>query len=40
MFRVLKNGGMLFTYEPYALNPYRRLSEIRDYLEELSKSFI
>lgn len=40
MFRVLKNGGMLFTYEPYALNPYRRLSEIRDYFRgTIEKSF-
>jgi ubiquinone/menaquinone biosynthesis C-methylase UbiE len=29
--RVLKPGGRLFLYEPYAYNPYRRLSEVRDY---------
>tara|TARA_B100001063_G_C16723230_1_gene534807 strand:- start:516 stop:1460 length:945 start_codon:yes stop_codon:yes gene_type:complete len=40
MFRVLKKGGLLFTYEPYALNPYRRLSEIRDYFRgTIEKSF-
>ena len=40
MFRVLKKGGLLFAYEPYALNPYRRLSEIRDYFRgTIEKSF-
>lgn len=29
--RVLKPGGLVVMYEPYAYNPYRRLSEIRDY---------
>lgn len=29
--RVLKPGGRVFLYEPYAYNPYRRLSEVRDY---------
>jgi ubiquinone/menaquinone biosynthesis C-methylase UbiE/uncharacterized protein YbaR (Trm112 family) len=28
--RVLVPGGSVFLYEPYAFNPYRRLSEIRD----------
>ncbi len=28
--RVLKPGGQLFTLEPSASNPYRRLSEVRD----------
>jgi SAM-dependent methyltransferase len=28
--RVLAPGGKVFLYEPCALNPYRRLSEIRD----------
>jgi uncharacterized protein YbaR (Trm112 family) len=28
--RVLTPGGRIFLYEPYAYNPYRRLSEIRD----------
>ena len=30
VYRVLTPGGRVFLYEPYALNPYRRLSEIRD----------
>lgn len=29
--RALKPGGRMFLYEPYAYNPYRRLSEVRDY---------
>lgn len=29
--RVLRPGGYLVTFEPYAYNPYRRLSEIRDF---------
>jgi ubiquinone/menaquinone biosynthesis C-methylase UbiE len=38
--RVLKPGGSLFLYEPYAYNPYRRLSEIRDYFKgSVEKSF-
>jgi ubiquinone/menaquinone biosynthesis C-methylase UbiE len=38
--RVLKPGGRLFLYEPYAYNPYRRLSEIRDYFRgTVEKSF-
>ncbi len=38
--RVLKPGGRLFLYEPYAYNPYRRLSEIRDYFKgTVEKSF-
>jgi ubiquinone/menaquinone biosynthesis C-methylase UbiE/uncharacterized protein YbaR (Trm112 family) len=28
--RVLVPGGRVFLYEPYAFNPYRRISEIRD----------
>jgi ubiquinone/menaquinone biosynthesis C-methylase UbiE len=28
--RVLVPGGRVFLYEPYAFNPYRRVSEIRD----------
>jgi ubiquinone/menaquinone biosynthesis C-methylase UbiE len=31
--RVLKPKGKLFLYEPYAYNPYRRLSEIRDFFK-------
>lgn len=30
LFRVLKPGGSLFTCEPNAVNPYRRISELRD----------
>jgi len=30
--RVLKNGGKLITLEPYAWNPYRRLSELPHFL--------
>lgn len=30
--RVLKPGGLFYSTEPYALNPIRRLSEIRDRL--------
>lgn len=38
--RVLKPGGKLFLYEPYAYNPYRRLSEVRDYFRgTVEKSF-
>ena len=40
MFNVLKEGGYLFTLEPYAYNPYRRLSEIKDYFRgTIEKSF-
>lgn len=28
--RVLRPGGILYSYEPNALNPIRRLSEVRD----------
>jgi ubiquinone/menaquinone biosynthesis C-methylase UbiE len=38
--RVLKPGGRVFLYEPYAYNPYRRLSEVRDYFRgTVEKSF-
>jgi ubiquinone/menaquinone biosynthesis C-methylase UbiE len=38
--RVLTPNGKLFLYEPYAYNPYRRLSEIRDYFRgTVEKSF-
>ena len=38
--RVLKPGGRVFLYEPYAYNPYRRLSEVRDYFRgSVEKSF-
>lgn len=38
--RVLKPGGRIFLYEPYAYNPYRRLSEVRDYFKgTVEKSF-
>ena len=40
MFNVMKEGGYLFTLEPYAYNPYRRISEIRDYFRgTIEKSF-
>ncbi|MBN2570115.1 MAG: methyltransferase domain-containing protein [Deltaproteobacteria bacterium] len=40
LHRVLLPGGHLFTLEPYALNPYRILSSIRDYLRgTIEKSF-
>lgn len=40
IFRVLKPGGTLFSLEPYALNPLRRLSEVRDRLRgTIEKSF-
>jgi ubiquinone/menaquinone biosynthesis C-methylase UbiE/uncharacterized protein YbaR (Trm112 family) len=40
LYRVLRPGGVLFTYEPYAYNPYRRLSEVRDYFKgTIEKSF-
>lgn len=29
IYRVLKPGGSLFAYEPFALNPYRRIAELR-----------
>lgn len=38
--RVLTPGGRVFLYEPYAYNPYRRLSEIRDrFLGTIERSF-
>jgi ubiquinone/menaquinone biosynthesis C-methylase UbiE len=38
--RVLKPSGRIFLYEPYAFNPYRRLSEVRDYFRgTVEKSF-
>ncbi|MEQ1353392.1 MAG: methyltransferase domain-containing protein, partial [Candidatus Acidiferrum sp.] len=38
--RVLAPGGKVFMYEPYAYNPYRRLSEVRDrFLGTIEKSF-
>ena len=40
-WRVLKPGGKVFLYEPYAYNPYRRLSEIREIIrgETVERSF-
>ncbi len=32
-FRVLKPGGRLFLFEPYAYDPWRRISEVRDYFK-------
>jgi SAM-dependent methyltransferase len=38
--RALKPGGHMFLYEPYAYNPYRRLSEVRDHFRgTVEKSF-
>jgi ubiquinone/menaquinone biosynthesis C-methylase UbiE len=38
--RVLVPGGRVFLHEPYAFNPYRRLSEIRDSLRgTIERSF-
>lgn len=38
--RVLKQGGKLYLYEPYAFDPYRRMSEIRDrFRGTIEKSF-
>lgn len=38
--RVLVPGGKLFLYEPYAYDPYRRISEVRDYFKgTIEKSF-
>jgi ubiquinone/menaquinone biosynthesis C-methylase UbiE len=38
--RVLKPGGRVFLFEPYAYNPYRRLSEFRDIFRgTVEKSF-
>jgi SAM-dependent methyltransferase len=38
--RVLKPGGVFYSYEPNALNPLRRLSEVRDRLRgTIEKSF-
>jgi ubiquinone/menaquinone biosynthesis C-methylase UbiE/uncharacterized protein YbaR (Trm112 family) len=40
LYRVLRPGGRVFTYEPYAYNCYRRISEIRDYMRgSIEKSF-
>jgi ubiquinone/menaquinone biosynthesis C-methylase UbiE len=38
LYRVLKPGGHLFTCEPNASNPYRRLSELRDYFRGTHES--
>lgn len=39
-YRVLAPGGRVFLYEPYAYNPYRRISEVRDYFKgTIEKSF-
>lgn len=38
--RVLVPGGQAFFFEPYAYNPYRRLSEVRDRIKgSIEKSF-
>jgi ubiquinone/menaquinone biosynthesis C-methylase UbiE len=38
--RVLVPSGKVLLYEPYAYNPYRRISEIRDYFKgTIEKSF-
>jgi len=38
--RVLMPGGRVFLYEPYAYNPYRRISELRDWFKgTIEKSF-
>ncbi len=40
LIRVLKPGGRLFTIEPYAYNPYRRIAELRFYiLGSIERSF-
>lgn len=40
IFRVLRPGGRLFTYEPSAINPYRRLAELRFlFLGSIERSF-
>jgi len=40
VLRVLRPGGKFISLEPYALNPIRRLSEIRDYFRgTIEKSF-
>lgn len=40
IYRVLKPGGYLFTFEPCAWNPYRKISELRFYLMgAIEKSF-
>ena len=40
LFRVMKPGACLFTFEPYAWNPYRRFAELRFYiLGSIEKSF-
>jgi ubiquinone/menaquinone biosynthesis C-methylase UbiE len=38
--RVLKPGGRIFMFEPYAYNPWRRISEVRDRIKgTIEKSF-
>ncbi|MFQ5958075.1 MAG: methyltransferase domain-containing protein, partial [Alphaproteobacteria bacterium] len=32
-FRVLRPGGRVFLFEPYAYDPWRRISEVRDYFK-------
>lgn len=38
LFRVLKPGGSVFTCEPSAGNPYRRISEVRDFFRGTHES--
>lgn len=38
LFRVLKPGGNIYTCEPSAGNPYRRISEVRDYFRRTHES--
>ncbi len=40
IYRVMKPGAHLFTFEPYGWNPYRRIAELRFYLiGSIEKSF-
>ena len=40
LYRVLLPGGHLFTFDPYAFNPYRKIAEFRDYFKgTIEKSF-
>lgn len=40
ILRILKPGGKFISIEPYALNPIRKLSELRDYFRgTIEKSF-
>ena len=36
--RILRPGGQVFAYEPSAINPYRRLAEIRFFVDGIYRA--